>query len=132
MTDIVEFLTARLDEREQRARQAEHAVGTKYDPLALSVCETVSIPLMELYREAQPAHVLAAAAAKRRVLERHCSAATDSTAGWTGKHPNWCLGCGYDIDYGPNTEDVSRCPELRDMASIDAGHPDYNPTWSME
>ena len=115
---IVEFLTARLDEREQRARQAEHAVGTKYDPLALSARETVSIPLMELYREAQPARVLAEVKANRRTLARHSG------------DGHLCIKdiVGYSVQAWYDDEP---CPELRDLAAPDDQHPDYNPAWAV-
>ena len=117
---IVEFLKAQLDHREQWARAADHAVGTKYDPIVAAACETLSIPLMELYRAARPARVLAEVAAKRRTLARH---ANDGHGG--------CEGCGYEYgDISPRY-DIDECPELRDLAAPYADHPDYDPAWRV-
>lgn len=118
---IIEFLTARLDERERRARTAEQFVGTKYDPLVLALGQTVNASLVELYRDAAPERVLAEVAAKQRVMARHRD----------DGHGN-CEGCGYDYGDISQRYDVDECPELRDLAAPDANHPDYNPAWRVE
>lgn len=141
--DIAEFLTARLDEDAAAAREAavfyddhdaaENGVswrghegenqngfmnfwlvphlGVIYDPASGR----------HIVRH-HPKRVLAEVAAKRRVMERH-------TAGWRGKGS--CLGCNYGPQEDEFTEDVNDCPELRDMASVYADHPDYDPTWAL-
>jgi len=47
--DIVEFLTARLGEREQLARGVEHAVGDQYDALMAVIGKTHELGMVSLY-----------------------------------------------------------------------------------
>jgi hypothetical protein len=95
-------------------------VGTKYDPIVTSVGETVSIPLMELYREAHPARVLAEVAAKRRILERHSD--------WNGQ-AHVCPS--FDL-YGQCLLRLVECDTLKLMAEPYADHKDYDPAWRVE
>jgi hypothetical protein len=160
VTDIVAFLTARLDEDEAGAlattpvpipgrwKAARDKNADDDDPLYLVQGEDEDDPGSEDYSgnspviaysaewqvegaanlrhiaRHDPARVLREVAAKRRVLERH-------TAGWRGSG-NPCLGCNFGPQEDEFTEDIEECPELRDMASVYADHPDYNPAWRVE
>lgn len=141
--DIVEFLTARLDEDEAAAREAavfydnhdayengvewsghEGVDTNRYQRFwlvpHLGVINHVPSGL-HIVRH-NPRRVLAEVKAKRRVMERH-------TAGWRKSGP--CLGCNYGPQEDEFTEDIEDCPELRDLAAPYADHPDYNPTWAV-
>lgn len=138
--DITGFLTARLDEREQWARHAEHALGTKYDPLMLAASETVSVSLVALYREARPERVLADVKAKRAILALHGletlslpPAPYELPEGFTGKFVGYCQLCSeIDGSEGLNTYyEPWPCPSVRILAGIDAEHPDYKQAWTV-
>lgn len=141
MTDIVEFLTARLDEDEVAAKAATPGPWKTDDPLMSDHVGSVvlkdyvaSCSVRSGYRENSiqdaahiarhdPARVLREVAARRRVMERH-------TAGW--KKTGACLGCNYGPQEDEFTEDIEKCPELCDMASVYDEHPDYKQSWSVE
>lgn len=108
--DIVEFLTARLDEREHLARAVEHAVGDQYDALTAAMGTTYGLSMVSLYwRSHDPARVLADVAAKRRMLEATIEMrASDSR------------GLAYSADLIE-----------RNLAAPDFEHPDYNPAWAV-
>jgi hypothetical protein len=121
VTGIVEFLAARLNEREQLARAVEHAVGDQYDALMAGLGDTYQLGIVSLYwRSHDPARVLAEVAAKRRVMERH-HADDDGS----------CVGCGFYNDETRRVEDINECPELRDLAAPHDQSPDYDPAWRV-
>ena len=151
MTDITAFLAARLDEDEADALAAQKADPTPWEAhestgkttdhawqlgaglvidtneVGLWDCEgsntlCMAAPTARHVARHDPARVLAEVKAKRRVMERH-------TAGWRKSGP--CLGCNFGPQEDEFTEDVEECPELRDMASVYADHPDYNPAWMV-
>jgi len=128
--DIHDFIAAQLDVREKRAHDADWAIGTKYDPIVVSACETVSTPLMELYRDALPERVLAEVAAMRRVLKRHRRPRSPAEIP-AGVSSECCVGCGFLGDTGipPRTPHINDCPELRDAAAPYAGRPGYKEAW---
>lgn len=113
--DIDEFLKARLDHREQWARAADHAVGTKYDPIVAAAGETLSVPLMELYRAGRPARVLAEVAAKRALLKR-LEEDVDR--------------CTDDAEWRGASLALARVQEH--LAAAWSDHPDYDPAWRVE
>jgi len=59
---------------------------------------------------------LADIAAKQRIVERH--------GGW---HEH-----GGGVTYGPDSGHDRPCPDLRDLASVYADHPDYDPSWKVD
>lgn len=125
MSDLVEFLKARLDADEQAARATTGPwkYHRETDGVVLPTAghvpelrEIVSTP-----REPADAvhmvrwhsdRVLAEVEAKRRIMTRHHD------------FRGWCDGCGNDLTYR-----ISECPELRDLASVYADHPDYRQEW---
>ena len=140
MTDIAEFLTARLDEDQAAAEAAAsgswpswHTRGLQVDidvdeldsPRAAADCygrETA----VHIARH-DPARVLADITAKRRLLARH------HVTGAKRDFPelNACDGCGSSgYGYGYRTPNINNCRELRDLASAFADHPDYDQSWS--
>lgn len=78
-----------------------------------------------------PDRVLAEIAAKRRVLSRHCP----GVARWE-RDPIPCAGC-HGCPVGRAgflhfTKDINECPELRDLASAWADHPDFDLAWRID
>lgn len=158
MKDIVEFITARLNEREAAALAA-HAVdpspwradvddesGTAErsagfgllvaaDGVALWDCEgsrllCMTAPTARHVALNDPAYVLADVAAKRAIVARHS----------TGVVRGSCRNADhlYDWQHVNDCDDelyryCERCPsdgcDLRDHATIDAAHPDYDESW---
>jgi hypothetical protein len=145
--DIVEFLTARLDEDEQVAlgvsdgpRRPEEWIARQWPygtaprdwavdcPFGAVVVDGSFRASAEHTARHDPARVLREVAAKRRVLERH------SLTPAQRDYPdlNACEGCGSaGYGYGYRTSDIEECPELRDMAAVYDGDPDYNPAWRV-
>ncbi len=151
MSDLIEFLTARLDEDEAVAKAAielaplpwQRSYGEDGDARWLdilggegtSVVETESgangpsLDVAEHIARHDPARVLREVEAGRRILARH------------RPNPQWadivaladaCMGCGVTGPYDdPNTEHMDQCPELRDLASAYAGHGDYRADWAI-
>jgi hypothetical protein len=136
--DLVAFIAARLDEDEAVTNAGARRVGMPWhaeaqpgtpgglvtDELGL-VGSTGGRYAADHIARYDPARVLREVAAKRRVLERHRP--VGGTASWRAQA---CAGCGtegYCDD--PVTEKMSDCPELRDMAAIWDGHPDYRQEW---
>lgn len=132
---IVEFLMARMDETEARAKLAASIIGTKafvrswgpwdsWEIIAqqlLACCDTV--PQIDragqfLQADADPARVLREVAAKRRTLARH------SDDGYGN-----CQGCGHEYADISLRYTIDECPELRDLV---APYADYNPAWRVE
>ena len=132
MSDIVEFLTARLDE-DQAAIEAPES-WTEFDEaqgvrrvgvdrsFEVVAASTRSWRGMHIARH-DPARVLREVEAKRRILERHSPILTCGSMA--------CDGCGWDREDGHHVEDINECPELRDMASVYADHADYEQSWSV-
>jgi len=152
--DLVAFLTARLDEDEQIARnagapptvdgdretwtydrqgfavRATHGrwnVATRRDDLA----DSREIHMTDSYGEHiarhEPARVLREVAAKRAILEDH----RIKPATWRevdDEYPFGCERCHFDRDEG--VYGFGYCPTLKAMASIWSDHSDYNQEWS--
>jgi uncharacterized protein DUF6221 len=108
MTDLVEFLRARLTEDEQAARMARadfFTVGTLgMFASAGDACHVI---------RHDPARVLREVEAKRHVLERHGECGTGAGYCDDGGHDLGSLGCG----------------DLLDLALPYADHPDYRDEW---
>lgn len=125
---IGEFLSARLDEDEAAAKATSVvSVESRYKSGANLL---PAVARLLFHRRFDPEHVLADVAAKRRVMARHRPA--------TGNEPGWysyvgsCIGCGTEGEFAdPRTRHIDDCPELRDLAAPNAGHPDYNPSWRV-
>lgn len=154
MSDIAAFLTARLDEDEQVARDAtpgpwladygdDDEVYTMSDPVRTSeanpdVCDYAVIRYirggardrteanMVYIARHDPARVLADIAAKRRILARHRN--FDFPFNPDGDGPGdyaWTAHCDCCSQPWP-------CPDLRDLASQFADHPDYKEAWTLD
>ncbi len=129
MTDLVKFLTARLDERERFARNAEHAVGTKYDPLVVSAGETLNMGLVMLYRESDPARVLAKVEANRRILAEHKHIPAVQSE-YTHHYDFGCQTCHVDT-HCSEIMGLGWCETVRLMATVYDQSPDYDPAWKV-
>lgn len=143
----MEFLTARLGEDQVAAKAATPGPWKTDDPLMSDHVGSVVLKdyvagcsVRSGYRENSiqdaahiarhdPARVLREVEAKRHVLKRHKVTAAKRD------YPdlNACEGCGSKgYGYGYRTPDINDCPELRNMTSAYADHPDYNPAWRVE
>lgn len=71
-----------------------------------------------------PARVLREVTSKRRIMQRH------TTGEITSDHV-YCRGCPLGADGAPAMP-LNACPELRDLAAVYSGHPDYDPKWKPE
>lgn len=103
MSDLVEFLKARLDEDEGFARERLDDKVSQYGQAELD-----------------PEHALRVVEAMRRIMARH---SLDLTSNWAGGDQELCAGCG--CDWGGGIMPLDECPELRDLASVYANHEDY-------
>lgn len=117
MTDIVEFIKARLDEDEAIADAA-----VRFDYGVTNWCDEGDHVNRHIARH-DPARVLREVAAKRALLDAHC---TDPKYGGTE-----CLGCHANFQEEYWTQDINKCPTLRAIASVYSDHQDYDPTWSQ-
>lgn len=154
MTDIVEFINARLDEDEQIANGAEWpswgvesrqgklvidtgagSMGWKFGgPSAVFHCDDPEDGCLDYQRTAEqeaahiirhdPARVIREVAAKRAILAEHEPDSADSR----GRHP--CRGCGVDNSGGWSVDDINECPTLCAVAIAYSDHPNYDPMWS--
>lgn len=123
MTDIAQFLAARLDEDEERAELAQSVIAGSWDgwgviaPQLHACCDTV--PNIDragqhLYVNADPARVRADVAAKRALLKR-LEADVD--------------GCTDDAEWRGASTALDRVLEY--LAAPYDSHPDYDPAWRV-
>lgn len=135
--DIVEFLTARLNEREKLAHAA--CVGgdgrwhtgdaERWDNRRIEADDPEQFTIYDegghdehqaahiAYND--PAHVLAEVAAKRAIVE-DCAKAYENGREFYGND---------ESKYNPHSRLALRT--LRALAATDAEHPDYNPAWAV-
>ena len=113
---ITEFLLARIEEDAAVARNAAMRIDddrrAEWSEAGSGVLDTGDelwpigdSRISRLAERFDPARVLAECKAIRRIVERH--SACD------------------DVSYG----DASTCPDMRDLASVYASHPDYRDEW---
>jgi hypothetical protein len=137
VTDLIEFLKARIQEDEGTARavQAPYRLYV-YDDGQVREPEIEDHPDSDNYGTYRrdfygddilpnrhqgyallydPARVLREVEAKRRVMDRHCAD--------TPPYFQYCRGCG---DNGPQ---LNECPELRDLAAAYSDHADWRDEW---
>ena len=105
---IVEFLKARLGEDEAIARNALGLLGMETPWHDIETLRQRGLTRADARHVARHSsrRVLREVEAKRRIVERHS-------------------GC-EDVSYG----DASTCPDMRDLASVYADHPDHQPDWT--
>lgn len=134
MTDIVAFLNARLDEDEAAATPGEdwsfgfgasshNIFNEEGDYVAVCIAQAIGndpVRNAEHIARHNPARVLREVKAKRRTMARHYADDDGS-----------CVGCHFANDETRWAETIEECPELRDMASVYADHPDYGPAWTI-
>lgn len=115
MTDLAEFLLARIAEDEANWR-------------AVLDREREGTPATLVHGEHWATRVLAECSAKRKIVERH-----KPVRSWSGG----ALQCEHCADLchsrsGLGCEDPDApypCPDIRDLASVYADHPDYREEW---
>lgn len=146
---ITEFLTARLDEREQQARAAERGgdgVWSVGDLVQGDDCR-IEGDEITIYDEGghtaeqaafiasnDPKFVLADVASKRLIIRVHSpfglepDGTPDPYA--TDRDRLYCQGCGFDgvEEYNWLLEE---CPTLRALAQPFAAHEDFDPAWRV-
>lgn len=125
MSDLVEFLRARLDEDEKIARDASGARLWRW-----SVHDLMIINDAGHMQRFTPSRVLAEVEAKRRIMDLHGPANSDGFFGDPEGHSGGCSTC-TDLDYaGLATADGDwPCKTLCLLAVPYADHPDYDPAW---
>ena len=150
VTDLVEFLIARLDERQVLAEAASWSDDSNVwlagqnvhdqrwyvvDSMEEGVLDRVhahaadDAAVAKLVAANDPAFVLADVAAKRRILARH---RVPTKSEWQRWHARMCLGCGTMGEFDdPRVREINECPELRDLASPYAEHADFQPEWRL-
>lgn len=152
---IIDFVLARIAEREAAAREATPApwvaVGTRFYPPdsgdimltgyvdAWAIPGTVVEPSIE-GADAQhialsdPAYVLADCNAKRRIVELHPIYRGPRLLAVDRSGVDFaCERCHAtsSIDDESVIEALGACDTLRALASIHADHPDFNPAWKL-
>ncbi len=137
---IIDFLRARYDEREQRAKAAAKEVrsdgddGTRWSAGHEHLSESVSVAgtgspvvtgsfgymgweLRQYIADNDPQYVLDDLASKRAILDVHHD----------DGHGD-CAGCGLD-PIGLAMHGIDECPTLLALAVSFAAHPDYREEW---
>jgi uncharacterized protein DUF6221 len=133
VSDLVEFLKARLDEDERIAAEAERLVDRDawFDILEQALGdgrEAVKRAATTHYLEFRPLRILRDIEAKRRIMARHKPIGPGRLR--RVRDELNCEGCGWEGELGdPVTENIDECPELRDLASAYADHKDYRAEW---
>jgi hypothetical protein len=125
VTDLVEFLRARLDNDASWALACTHRTGEMPQPFRADhrkvfggndvVAETRSATLAQHIALHDPARVLHEVEAKRRILARHAECGT---------------GSGYCDDGGHDLGSLG-CSDLLDLAAPFAGEPGYKEDWAV-
>jgi len=132
--DIVAFLTARLDEREQLARHVQHAVGDQFDAL-MGVLGEAHEPgwrygIVPLYlRSHDPARVLAEVEAVRGVIAIYSRFAADYDRLQAAAAAD-----SFAVGQDQMTIAAVRVRALEgvltELAAPYSAHTDYNPAWA--
>jgi hypothetical protein len=138
---ITEFLLARIAEDEAAARQAswswsrpdrpddpdpdhwETPPGTPTEiagPMR-NVAGADTATIATHIARHDPARVLAECAAKRAIVEWHCTSETDLGPAYPDHQP-WCEAC---------EGALFPCVTVRHLAAIYREHPDYDPSWAV-
>jgi Family of unknown function (DUF6221) len=128
VSDLVEFLLARLDEDEQAARTAgadrwratdsgvyHDDASTQPGPFAIGRYEHLGAEGTHIARH-DPARVLAEVEAKRRMLEAHYD------------YNGVCPRC-FDFSNKPVPRELWPCETVRLLAPPYGDHPDYRQEW---
>ena len=120
MSDLAEFLLARIAEDETDARSAVGSDGTTTQHVA----------------RWNPARVLAECGAKRRIIAAHQTyGEVYDAADMTYPHAaGSCVTCGFGdtweaVEYGSG--DDYPCPTLRFLAAPYSDHPDFDEAWRV-
>ena len=122
---ITEFLLARIVEDEAAATAAQSAASMAYfgdtvadAMLGLAASEGADRVAVEHFRRHNPDRVLAECEAKRRIVRKHRE--RPGVTGADSAPPDRCSTC---------RSHRWPCGTLRELASVYADHPDYDPAW---
>jgi len=121
MTDIVEFLRARLDEAERLARAAAEESDAEWYTGDGVVSNAVGWDMRLFVAANDPAYVLADVEAKRRIVEEHVCPCPDDCGD--------CGACSGDHHADPTP---APCTTLRLLALPYAGHPEWQEEWGLD
>jgi hypothetical protein len=116
MPDLVEFLEARLAEREAESHQI-HNTHSDHWLDSGCICD-------------EPAFVLADIASKRRILAHHNWVAAPLCITWSIPSPlpdPYCETCGSD-----ECPTLWPCDTIKLLAAPFDQHPDYDPSWRID
>lgn len=127
MSDLVEFLRARVDEDAAYARCAMWEGSDNRADWSLPCSATVDVGGDTFYAgdrdvaqhvaRHDPARVLAEVAAKRAIVALH------------GERDGECMSCAYGGGFSVRYDDHP-CDTLRHLAAVYAGHVDYRAEWA--
>lgn len=123
MSELVEFLRARLDDDEERARfvQREQGDRPQYEPEPWRLSWHDEYDLLCI----EPSRALAEVDAKRRIIDQH--PLLPAAEQLTGRPTYGCETCHEHADYGIAPE--GECETLKLLALPYAGHKDYREEW---
>jgi hypothetical protein len=116
--DLIDFLAARLDEDEAAAGR----LATMLERQNMGGVWSSNGPLVTINTAWLPDRVLSEVATKRAILDRH------QQARGLGDRL-FCCWCSSDVDTEASLDVRWPCPDVRDIAAIWDGHPDYDPAW---
>ncbi len=137
VTNIAEFLTARLDEDQSTAETAggnswhTRGLGVEIDIDELDsprgVADCFSREAAQYIARHDPARVLREVAAKRALLAEHGHAPAVQQD-YSQSHDFGCVTCHNDT-HCDETMALGWCDTIRIMASVFADHSDYDESW---
>ena len=146
MSDLTEFLLARIAEDEHDAKralgldlsvrlrtQAErmvHQHGSPDPPDEPNAADSLwwtAQDVVQWLTPYGPARVLAECEAKRRIVAAHPLTTDAIPQGYVGKSAGF--GCSTCHDWDGMTEALGNCETLRALAMPYADHPDFRPEW---
>lgn len=134
MNTMIEFLLARIAERELLARDLAHQAGGGLPLVTLNGGGTLLQELID------PARILADCKAKRALIAHETRMRRiDNDAPYTEMDPDRIrLVTGEVLEGAEYSEFIEKwsqpiidTPILRILASVDADHPDYRPEWAL-
>lgn len=144
MESLIQFIEARLQEREEAALTAAgetHTEWTAFGPYVVKpdgrlvaggpvhLRGSIVMPHIALH---DPAAVLRDVEATRRILRIHTVFVVrypEHAAEPIHRDDRHCLGCGFTNMEEYAVRDINDCPTLRAIATRWSDHPDYRPEW---
>ncbi len=123
MSDLADFLLARIAEDEQKAQWAAHAWASEF--VVEGATDTGNGWVRAHVARWAPLKILAECEAKRRIIDLHSDTRDHGAGGIT--HTGRCDTCGENIWRDP--DDQFPCETLKAVALPYADRPDYREEW---